>query len=319
MPILQHNDRSMVRFSYQLYDYRHWLSDLGNLLSLPHKGGRLEFPVGIGEGFIQAIHVPDGYSFVIMDFSFHDDLVFFRHASPEPGLSLFFSPTPSLTSSTEAEEIVLLRNTPIKRIGLFFSAGFLRWHLRKDILDSLFRFAVNPPPPGSREPIPFEFRSMLEDIFNADYDSPLLHLFLHNRIQLLTEKYLHSFLTKANFPLPYGKTWAKSKEKDLEALKSIVRILSDNTLSKFPSIDALSRTAMMSSTKLKTRFKQIYGMKLYEFYNRNRLEQAREMLKTGNYSVKQVGINIGFSNLSNFAKAFRKEFGILPKEILKTR
>ncbi len=43
------------------------------------------------------------------------------------------------------------------------------------------------------------------------------------------------------------------------------------------------------------------------------------MLQTGKYSVKQVGLNIGFSNLSNFAKAFKKEFGILPKEILKGR
>ena len=76
---------------------------------------------------------------------------------------------------------------------------------------------------------------------------------------------------------------------------------------------------MMSSTKLKTKFKQIYGMKLYEFYNRNRLEKAREMLQTGKYSVKQAGMDIGFSNLSNFAKAFKKEFGILPKDILKSR
>jgi AraC-like DNA-binding protein len=57
----------------------------------------------------------------------------------------------------------------------------------------------------------------------------------------------------------------------------------------------------------------------WNFLQRNRLEQAREMLKTGTFSVKQVGINIGFSNLSNFAKAFRKEFGMLPKEILKSR
>jgi AraC-like DNA-binding protein len=30
-------------------------------------------------------------------------------------------------------------------------------------------------------------------------------------------------------------------------------------------------------------------------------------------------LNIGISNLSNFAKAFKKEFGILPKEMLKSR
>ena len=43
------------------------------------------------------------------------------------------------------------------------------------------------------------------------------------------------------------------------------------------------------------------------------------MLTTGKYSVKQVGVNIGFSNLSNFAKAFKKEFGVLPKEVLKNK
>lgn len=307
----------MIRFSFQLNNYRCWLSDLSNLLDLQLKGGRLDIPAGAGEGFIHAVHVPDGYSFVIMDFSLNDDLAFLRYASPTPGLSLIFNPGPSLTTAAYEEETIFVRNTRIKRVGLFFPGSFLRWHLRKDILDSLIRYAENPPAPGTREPIPFEFRSVLEDIYTADYDSPLLHLFLHNRIQLLTEKYLHSFLTKASYPITDGKVWIKSKEKDLEALKSIVRILSDNNLSKFPSIENLSRTAMMSSTKLKTRFKQIYGMKLYEFYNRNRLEQAREMLKSGNYSVKQVGINIGFSNLSNFAKAFRKEFGMLPKEALK--
>jgi len=41
------------------------------------------------------------------------------------------------------------------------------------------------------------------------------------------------------------------------------------------------------------------------------------MLQSGKYSVKEVGHDIGFSNLSNFAKAFKKEFGILPNEMLR--
>jgi AraC-like DNA-binding protein len=309
----------MIRFSYQLEDFRHWLIDFSNLLKLPVTRGKLEFPADLGQGFIHAVRAPEGYSYVVMDFSLNDDLVLFRHASTPPGLSLFFDPSPALTSNDRDEEWSFARNTYVKRVGLFFPDNFLRRHIRKDILHSLFRYAHNPPSPGCCEAVGFEYQWVLEDIHNADDSSPLLRLLLHNRIQLLTEKYLHSFLTKANFPLPDGKSWVKEKEKDLEALRGIVQILTDNQLSKFPSIDSLSRTAMMSSTKLKTRFKQIYGMKLYEFYNRNRLEQAREMLKTGNYSVKQVGINIGFSNLSNFAKAFRKEFGVLPKEILKNR
>ena len=72
--------------------------------------------------------------------------------------------------------------------------------------------------------------------------------------------------------------------------------------------------AMMSSTKLKKRFKEVYGMKLYEFYNYNRLQKARTMLESGEASVKEAALRIGFANLSNFSKAFKKEFGFLPKQ-----
>jgi AraC-like DNA-binding protein len=309
----------MIRFSYQLQDFRHWLSDFSNLLQIPAKGGLLEFPAHLGSGTIRAAQLPAGFSYCILNCVLKDELILFRRESEPKGLCLFFGPSPILSSTEREQELTFPKETPIKRIGLFFSAEFLRHHLRKEILGDLFRYTDSNPAFFGKEPTPFEYRSLLEDIYSVDGRSVLSHLILHNRVLLLAEKFLHSFLTKASFSLPDGKAWIKGKEKDLDALKTIVQILSDNQLNKFPSIETLSKTAMMSSTKLKTRFKQIYGMKLYEFYNRNRLEQAREMLRTGDFSVKQVGINIGFSNLSNFAKAFKKEFGVLPKEVLKNK
>jgi AraC-like DNA-binding protein len=307
----------MIRFSYQLNDFRHWIIDLGKLLGLPTKGGKMEFTGRLGQGYILTAHHPAGFSYAVMDFTPNEALTFFhRHSSP-PALYLLFKSAPFLLSTTTDREMVIPQNTPVRCICIYYPAPFLDRYVRKDVLDSLFRYLDDAPDPSDQEPVPFEFRPVLEDIFTTDTDSPLRHLTLHNRIQLLTEHFLHGFLTKAAFSLPGERFWVKSKQKDLEALKSIVRILSDTQTGKFPSIDTLSKTAMMSSTKLKSRFKQMYGMKLYEFYNRNRLEQAREMLKTGNYSVKQVGVNIGFTNLSNFAKAFRKEFGVLPKDLLR--
>jgi AraC-like DNA-binding protein len=202
-------------------------------------------------------------------------------------------------------------------VGIFFSPSFVSRCIKKEILLDLLVYADNRLRNINKEPITFEYRQLLEDIFTLDLQSPVRHLLLQNRVLLLSEKFLHTFLSKAPLLKETGGLKQRDKEKDIEALKDVERILSNNKLDKFPSIDILSKTAMMSSTKLKTKFKQIYGMKLYEFYNRNRLEKAKEMLQTGKYSVKQVGLNIGFSNLSNFAKAFKKEFGILPKEILK--
>jgi AraC-like DNA-binding protein len=211
------------------------------------------------------------------------------------------------------------RGSKLRRVGIFFSPSFVSRCVKKDILLDLLVYADHRLRNINREPITFEYRQLLEDIFRVDHQSPLSRLLLQNRVLTLTEKFLNAFLIKAPLLKEAGGLKQRDKEKDLEALKDVERILSNNKLDKFPSIDGLSKTARMSSTKLKTRFKQIYGMKLYEFYNRNRLEKAKEMLQTGKYSVKQVGLNIGFSNLSNFAKAFKKEFGILPKEIIRGR
>src|SRR5579859_5448833 len=107
----------MIRFSYQLQDFRHWLTDFSNFLQLPVKGGIMEFPDHLGEGSIRAAHLSTGLSYVIMNFSLKDDLVLFRRETPPRGLCLFFNPSPFLTSTTREQETVYSKDTHIKRIG----------------------------------------------------------------------------------------------------------------------------------------------------------------------------------------------------------
>jgi len=47
------------------------------------------------------------------------------------------------------------------------------------------------------------------------------------------------------------------------------------------------------------------------------MQKARLMLLSGKYSIKDVGYTMGYSNLSNFTLAFKKEFNKLPSEITK--
>jgi AraC-like DNA-binding protein len=313
----------MIRYEFVLNDFRHWIGGFSKLLQVPVTGGTCDISPDHGKGSIHTGRLPSGISYLVMDISLRDDLVLARSGASPSGLCLLFDLKTDHNGirlfRTGADlETIHPRESRLKQVAIFFPHSFLHRYLHKHILSDLLRCAEDAP--GThRESIPFEYRQLLEDIFHAEPQSPLHHLLLHNRLLLLAEKFLFTFIPKT-LPLQLNSiTWAKGREKDIEALKSVIRVLSDSQLNKFPSVEALSRTAMMSSTKLKTRFKQIYGMKLYEFYNRNRLLQAKEMLRTGNYSVKQAGINIGFSNLSNFAKAFKKEFGVLPKEILKSK
>ena len=100
-------------------------------------------------------------------------------------------------------------------------------------------------------------------------------------------------------------------DEDITRLRNIEALLLNEETEKFPSIVKLARIAQMSSTKLKQRFKQVYGYRLYEFYNKQRLEKARELISKG-ITPKEAGYTIGFSDVSNFTKAFKKEYGYTP-------
>lgn len=84
-----------------------------------------------------------------------------------------------------------------------------------------------------------------------------------------------------------------------------------------PSLDSLTKIALMSSTSLKTKFKKMYGTTVFEYFQRRRMQKARILLLTHKYSVKQVGTQLGYTNLSNFSIAFKKEFNQLPRELIK--
>ena len=53
------------------------------------------------------------------------------------------------------------------------------------------------------------------------------------------------------------------------------------------------------------------------FYNRMLLDRARDLLGDPQYSVKEVGYQLGFKTCSHFIAAFRREFAATPQEFRK--
>lgn len=72
----------------------------------------------------------------------------------------------------------------------------------------------------------------------------------------------------------------------------------------------------MSESKLKKLFKVSFGMGLYEYFQKNRMHRAKEHILSGKYSITEVGMRLGYQNISNFSAAFRKEFQCLPSEVV---
>lgn len=87
------------------------------------------------------------------------------------------------------------------------------------------------------------------------------------------------------------------------------RLLQD--LSAPPTIQQLSLEVGLNQLKLKQGFKTLFGTSIYALFQKHRMEQARILLKQQN--VTEVAMTMGYSNVSHFSTAYRKQFGILPK------
>ncbi|GAB3730191.1 AraC family transcriptional regulator [Hymenobacter agri] len=78
------------------------------------------------------------------------------------------------------------------------------------------------------------------------------------------------------------------------------------------TIDKLSALACMSKATFFRVFKREFGLTPVEFIIRERLGEAKRLLRHPLASVAEVGLRVGFNNLSYFQALFKKHEGLTP-------
>jgi len=315
----------MVMYSSRQENYEKWLHGFAAKLNLPLKDNLLKNPAELGKGMIQAHTISAHFSYVVMNLELEKDLEFQREAGGLEGFSLSFNQIESCEDKKLLRNDIFLSDTrnslqtkipagsTVKRLIIFYSDELAAKYLPAGLLTQLQDFARENQLSANEYFIGLPHREILKEIFDIKEDDPLGQAKLLSHVIRLTEKFLQSFLTRDKAAAP-----KHLKKNDLESMQHIEQILSSR-LEGFPSLESLAHVVFMSTSKLKNLFKQVYGHTLYDYYNKSRLQRAKEMLITGQCSIKQAGSEIGFSNLSHFAKAFKKEFGVLPRDIVKNR
>jgi AraC-like DNA-binding protein len=76
----------------------------------------------------------------------------------------------------------------------------------------------------------------------------------------------------------------------------------------------LARLAGMSVSALKMKFPAIMGQSVAAFLRDQRLERARTGLEREGWTVSQAAYFVGYRHPSNFATAYRRRFGVPPKD-----
>ena len=82
-----------------------------------------------------------------------------------------------------------------------------------------------------------------------------------------------------------------------------------------PSLPELARIAGLNEFKLKNGFKELFGQPVFAYLAEYRLQEAQAQLLEGRKTASELAFELGYSSLQHFSTAFKKKFGVSPREL----
>jgi AraC-like DNA-binding protein len=320
----------MIELNFNTSNYSTLLEQIAQSLKCSIKESTILLPPIFGEGWFWAETLPSGMSILVSDAKLSQEIIFNKPALTDQFFSLEFSELYTTNKKGGVHKEILFQSfavlhqtsnplnfsipafTRVKSVKIYFSLKQLAQLINSESIELLFTkdimdyLATELP-----KIIDAQYRTILDDLIVPQIMHPLKLNFIQNRILLLFEKFIQKRL-KANILSSKNKL----NSSELERLMQVENILLQDYALAPPTIEKLSKICAMSATKLKSEFRNLYGAPIYEYYQKNRMAKAKSLLLDGNYTSKEVGLLIGYSNLSHFAAAFKKEYGVSPSDLL---
>lgn len=158
-----------------------------------------------------------------------------------------------------------------------------------------------------------EMTVALYQILNCPYQGLTKELYLESKaLELLTLNLAQLSNNQRRSPKTY-----QPKSEEIERLHYAKEILIAN-LDNPPSLTLLAKQIGLNEYKLKSGFRYVFGTTVFGYLHSYRMERSRLLLESGAMNVTEVATRVGYSNMSHFAAAFRKKFGINPS-VFKSR
>jgi len=96
-------------------------------------------------------------------------------------------------------------------------------------------------------------------------------------------------------------------------IKSIVDYLNENLYGKI-TISDISLRFGISESLLKKEFSNYYSGGIINYYNRRKAEEAKKLIRLGEYSFSEIADKLGFDNPQYFSKFFKNLTNMTPTE-----
>ncbi len=318
----------MVVFNLSHNSYQSLLQNFARQLKVKPQNNSIIIPSEIGEGLIKMIQLPNGLQALMIKILFHQDVQIKQGNINEGDYVLNFDEAEMadnkkissekiinsfvrLTGSSFRHWEVMKKKSSIQFLKILFSKEWLSNYIGLGEKISLFEnYIPIKLQSGEKEKLNEDYRQIIDEMWNTDTNEFLQNMFYQNRILLLIEQ----FFTQMHTALLNPKGKYKLTTEDVEILKKVEIKLNTFTATP-PKIELLAKRYAMGKVRLAQAFKQVYGISIYNYYQKQRMQKAHELLSTQKLSVKETAKKLGYSNLSNFILAFKKQFNTEPKNL----
>ena len=111
------------------------------------------------------------------------------------------------------------------------------------------------------------------------------------------------------------------KNKEVGPSSQIQRVLYfiDRHLFEMLPLSALAEQANLSLPRFKVRFKEEVGIPPAQYVMQRKIEESKQRLASGKYSVTETAMQMGFSSSQYFSAVFKQYTGLSPSRIIKGR
>ncbi|UNC93090.1 AraC family transcriptional regulator [Candidatus Contubernalis alkaliaceticus] len=155
-------------------------------------------------------------------------------------------------------------------------------------------------------------KRILHDIFHCRYSQNVKRIYLEAKVLELFAVYVDEIMLENGTE----NVSVQLSREDVKSLQNAKKILDKEVVSP-PTLRKLAKRVCLNEYKLKTGFKELFGLPVHAYVIDKRLEMARLLLEDKKMRVTEAALMVGYSDASHFAEKFRKKYGINPSEYMK--
>jgi len=302
-----------------MYDYMEFLS---GQLNVPIKNNSIQIPESIGNGFIKNLFIDEGFCIRYYHFTLNRNLVFkwiTDSETNEPIFKLIFflegSETENLAtlySSDFNRAGIAKSNTPVNRMVFLFTKKWLQENFieASEKIINMVNVLIKKNQPTliveEMDRTHYIFAHELAKEMNQD-SFPLIHV--KTKGLILLNDFLNRIVSRGINHINIDQTLYYP---EITKVESTLRQYYNKPM---PSIPELASEFNLSPSTLKRHFKIVYGKNIQTYYLANKMAIGKSLIISKSKTISEIAFALGYSKLNSFSKAFKKQYGILPKEV----